>query len=296
MGLLELLRLLIPPLLAASGAAWFDLSSRRRGLQAPELVREGSASLLRRAATFGLLTLVLWLGVTQSLALLGLDLEIDFSRVSTPQLFLTHVVLLAGILGWYGLGFVGGGVPAWADPTEQAQAPQGRARGGGDPSLLAQLGLRAAEPWREVAIGALAGVAGWLLTLAALLVVSLLLLRLGGEEALPAGAPPMVIWIAALPIPVRLAVSLSAGVVEEAFFRGFLQPRVGIAVSTVLFVLAHLSYDQPFMLLGVTLLSLWFAFLVRWRGNILAAIVAHAVFDAIQLLVIIPAILELTGG
>ena len=94
----------------------------------------------------------------------------------------------------------------------------------------------------------------------------------------------------------RLAVSVSAGVVEETFFRGFLQPRVGIGLSTALFTLAHLSYDQPFMLVGVALLSLIFAFLVRWRQNLWAAITAHALFDALQLLVVIPTTLRWMQG
>jgi len=92
---------------------------------------------------------------------------------------------------------------------------------------------------------------------------------------------------------VRLLISLSAGVVEETFFRGFLQPRVGILLSTLLFVLAHFSYGQPLMLVGIGTLSLIYAFLVRWRQNIWPAIAAHALFDGVQLLVVIPAALRL---
>lgn len=98
----------------------------------------------------------------------------------------------------------------------------------------------------------------------------------------------MVLWIAGLPVWTRVAVSLSAGFFEETFFRGFLQPRVGIAVSTMFFSLAHLSYDQPFMLVGVTLLSLLFSWLVLWRQSIWAAVSAHATFDMIQLVIVIP--------
>jgi len=43
----------------------------------------------------------------------------------------------------------------------------------------------------------------------------------------------------------------------------------------------------------VTLLSLLYGLLTRWRQNIWPAIVAHFLFDAIQLLVVIPAVLEL---
>jgi membrane protease YdiL (CAAX protease family) len=103
----------------------------------------------------------------------------------------------------------------------------------------------------------------------------------------------MVPWIAGLPLLLRLAVSVSAGAVEEGFFRGFLQPRVGVFLSTLFFALAHLSYEQPLMLVGITLLSLLFAALVRWRQNVLAAAAAHFAFDAIQLLVVIPFALRL---
>jgi membrane protease YdiL (CAAX protease family) len=111
----------------------------------------------------------------------------------------------------------------------------------------------------------------------------------GGERALPQPSA-IVPWIAALPILVRVMVSLSAGFVEEIFFRGFLQPRIGIALSTAFFVLAHVSYGQPIMLVGITLLSLIFAALVRWRQTIWPAIAAHALFDGVQLLIIIPAL------
>jgi membrane protease YdiL (CAAX protease family) len=100
-------------------------------------------------------------------------------------------------------------------------------------------------------------------------------------------------WIAGLPITVRLLVSLSAGVVEETFFRGFLQPRVGLVLSTALFVLAHASYEQPLMLVGITLLSLTYGLLVVCRQTIWPAIAAHTLFDAVQLLVVIPWALEL---
>ncbi len=98
----------------------------------------------------------------------------------------------------------------------------------------------------------------------------------------------MVMWMAGLPVVVRVAVSLSAGFFEETFFRGLLQPRVGILLSTAFFALAHLSYDQPFMLVGVTLLSVLFSWLLVWRQSIWAAIAAHSTFDLIQLLVVIP--------
>jgi membrane protease YdiL (CAAX protease family) len=47
------------------------------------------------------------------------------------------------------------------------------------------------------------------------------------------------------------------------------------------------------MLVGIGLLSLAFAYLTRWRQNIWPAVIAHALFDAIQLLVVVPFALRL---
>jgi membrane protease YdiL (CAAX protease family) len=105
----------------------------------------------------------------------------------------------------------------------------------------------------------------------------------------------MVPFIAGLPILVRMLISLSAGVVEETFFRGFLQPRIGLMLSTAFFVLGHLAYGQPLLLIGIALLSLIYGQLVRWRQNIWPAIAAHALFDGVQLLVVIPTTLKLLG-
>jgi len=128
------------------------------------------------------------------------------------------------------------------------------------------------------------------------LLVALAVSALGGEELLPQAPPAMIPWIAGQPVALRLGIALSAGVVEEVFFRGLLQPRVGIALSTALFALAHAAYGQPFLLVGVTLLSLLYAALVRWRQSVWAAIAAHTLFDAVQLLVVIPSVLEMWGA
>jgi membrane protease YdiL (CAAX protease family) len=71
---------------------------------------------------------------------------------------------------------------------------------------------------------------------------------------------------------------------------------VGIVLSTGMFILAHTIYGQPFLLIGVGILSVIYAFLVRWRQSIWSAMAAHAFFDGVQLLVIIPAALKMMGG
>jgi membrane protease YdiL (CAAX protease family) len=149
---------------------------------------------------------------------------------------------------------------------------------------------------REIGLGVLLGIGAWVAVLLALMVVAGVLWAAGGESAVPKSPPALVPFIAGLPIWVRFLVSLSAGVVEETFFRGFLQPRVGIALSTAFFAIAHLSYGQWFMLIGITLLSLIYGFLVKWRQNLWPAIAAHVLFDGVQLLVVVPAALKMLQG
>lgn len=262
-----------PVLVAAATAAWIDLRTRRAGLDPP-----GFAEPLRRWAWLMVLGGCLWIAV---FAALGnpTAAEVDFTAVSRWQLFALHAILLATLLGWYLLGFGGQG-GATAEPT----------------SLARQVGLAAPSPLREIGVGLVFGVGAWLAVLVGVVAVALAVSALGGQEALPQKPPAMIPWIAAQPMALRLAIALSAGVVEEIFFRGLLQPRAGVVLSTALFALAHAAYGEPFLLVGVTLLSLLYAGLVRWRQSVWAAIAAHVLFDAVQLLVVIPSVLEVWGG
>ncbi len=121
------------------------------------------------------------------------------------------------------------------------------------------------------------------------------LLAVGARDLLPTAPPEMVTFIVSQSVAVRAGAAISAGLVEETFFRGFLQPRLGIAFSSALFILAHFSYGEPFMLVGVALLSVVYGLLARARGNVWAAVAAHAVFDAVQLLVVVPWAVEQLG-
>ena len=277
------LRMLGPILLSVAAAWSLDFMMARRGLlpsyfQLDQVLspEDRTVRLGRRLMAGGILTAILWIGVFSPLSTIGQEVEWDLAGMTTPRLFLLHMLLVASLVCWFGLGFGG---QAFRQPTSALGWP-------------AQLGFRAPSIPRELGIGLVVGIGAWLVTLGVLLAVALFLWQVVGEEALPKEPPPVIPWIAALPLWLRLLLSLSAGVVEETFFRGFLQPRVGIAASTILFVLAHASYEQPLMLVGVALLSLIYALLVRWRQNIWPAIAAHALFDAIQLAVVIPTALE----
>jgi membrane protease YdiL (CAAX protease family) len=221
-------------------------------------------------------------------------------------------LLVAALAAWYALGYLPR-LPEVAAPT--TMPPPGDAFPGlpaipephrlgpvapSQPAELPALPRPAAAPdWRvafsftgsvrhELAVGTAVGLAIWLGVLLVLLLLAGLVSVLGGDEALPQQPPAMVLWIAALPLPARVAIALSAGLVEEVFFRAFLQPRAGVLLSTVLFALAHLGYGQPFMLVGVTLLSLLYAELIRRRSSVWAPVAAHAVFDLVQLVVVVP--------
>ena len=280
---MDLLRAIGPPVLALVTVLVIDVQTRRRGLLPPRFqIPEGADSravltvLGRRVLAATVLWLILWVGVFMPLGSLGIEQEIDFSLLSGIDLFALHLMLVFCVAIWYLTGFV---------PLE-ADADRGRM------GWRAQLGLRTDSVWREIGIGLLAGVAAWLAVIGTLLGVALIIWWLGGEDLLPQKPPAMIPWIAGLPVVLRIGISLSAGFVEEVFFRGYLQPRVGLALSTALFILAHASYEQPLMLVGVGLLSVIYGLLVRWRQNIWPAIAAHALFDAVQLLLVIPAALR----
>jgi len=265
------LRQLAPPALAVLAAFAFDLQSHRAGLVAP-----GFVSPARRYGFLLLLALVFGFGIFASVATIGeTGPAIDFAQIHPLQLFALHLILLVTLFAWYTLGFVWPGTPA-RFPAD----------------FRAQLGLKSPRLGTELAIGILAGVGSWIVVILVLVVVGLVLYTLRGPQSLPQAPPDLVVWIAHLPVPVKVAIALSAGLFEELFFRGLLQPRMGLVLTTVLFAVAHLSYDQPLMLVGVTLLSVIYGLLVRWRQSLWAAIVAHALFDGIQLLVVIPAVLR----
>ncbi len=261
------LRLIGPVVLACVSAMAVDQLTFARGLAPP-----GFRQLWRRGAALLVVALVLYVGVFRALGLVGLPAAPLPSEVPLPALFALHAILLAAILFWFLLGFAGAMPPGLPLLRE----------------LGRQLGLGTPRPAREAGVGLGLGLLAWPGLLGVLVLIVGVLYAVGGQRLLPTQPPALIVWIAGLPVGLKLGLALSAGVFEELFFRGLLQPRVGIGISTLLFVLAHLSYDQPFLLVGITALSLSFAALVWWRQNIWPAIAAHFLFDAVQLIFLIP--------
>lgn len=267
--MLHILRTLGPPALALAATLLLDAGARRRGLDPP-----GFREPARRVLGLGAVAAVLWLAVFFPLTRLGEGGEPDFSGVATWQLFLVHALLAGALAVWYLAAFGG---------------RAGTASGG---TFGEQLGLASPAPLREIGVGVVVGIGAWFVVIASLVAVALAIAAAGGEELLPKQPPAAITWLAAQPFGLRLGLALSAGVVEELFFRGLLQPRAGLIFATALFALAHFGYGQPFLVLGVVLLSVAYGLLVKWRQSLWAAITAHALFDGIQLLIVIPTVLR----
>ncbi len=82
-----------------------------------------------------------------------------------------------------------------------------------------------------------------------------------------------------------VALALVSGIAEEAFFRGAMQPRLGLVATSLLFALAHfaprrdlLPWSAFSLAAGLVLGGLFDA-----TGNLVAPVVAHAVVNAINL-------------
>jgi membrane protease YdiL (CAAX protease family) len=184
------------------------------------------------------------------------------------SLFMLHAILVVFLAGWWVLS--------------------------GRPNLKEFFNIRHERPAEVVAIGTAVGVGGWMLTLLMAILVALLLQATGVLEEAP-DPPPMIGWMAALPIWKKAMIIFSAMTVEEFFFRSFLQKRIGLVASTILFALAHFTYGNPLLLIGVTIISLIIGITFYRTKNVVPGILAHGVFDAIQLFVIVPIAVKVTG-
>lgn len=82
-----------------------------------------------------------------------------------------------------------------------------------------------------------------------------------------------------------LAVGLSAGIGEELLFRGALQPRFGIVLTSLLFAVGHAHYGLSPAMAEVFVVGLVLG-LVRRRINTTACIAIHAGYNFLDLLLL----------
>lgn len=91
-----------------------------------------------------------------------------------------------------------------------------------------------------------------------------------------------------------LTLGVSAGIGEEMVFRGALQPRLGIVLTSFLFMLAHTQYALSPGVVLIFLIGVVLGLLRRY-ANLTVAIVAHAGYDALAVMLISLA-QKLAGG
>ncbi|MCX8072968.1 MAG: CPBP family intramembrane metalloprotease [Candidatus Binatia bacterium] len=232
------------------------------------------SSRLRQAAAFCLWVSVLALVVFWPVFSFQ---EHDISLIdhgAFPLLFLNHFVLALFLLLWWGFR---------RDETRSFE------------TLAAFLFLR----WdrsllrTRVLVGLFGGFVAWVATLAAVGVFAGIWLET--TKTPPPEVPEVFVWIVGLSYSQKAAIILIAMTIEEAFFRAFLQPRLGLLMSSLCFALSHFSYGLPLAVFGVFVVSLLFGLLFRWAKHLLPSIMAHGVFDAVQLFLVLPWALEHSG-
>jgi len=193
----------------------------------------------------------------------------DLARVPFYSLFTLHVILIAFLAGWWLMA--------------------------GRPPLVQFFNIQRERPGEAVLTGLAVGVGGWIATIAIALLIAFILQATG---VLPKNPQPSatIAWMASLPLWKKILIVFSAMTVEEAFFRGWLQKRIGLVASTLLFALAHSGLGQPFLLIGVAIISLIIGYTFYRTKNLIPGIIAHGVFDAVQLFVVIPIAFKAIGA
>lgn len=230
----------------------------------PRLVVENFPGPFRRLIAYVVLTFTLAVTAILPLSRIGHPPPaMDLDSLSVPELFLGHAILAGSLLAWWALA--------------------------GFRPLPAFLHLHLHDPRRQVRDGIALGLRGWLITMIVTVLVGLLFGL--GRDAAGSVKPEMADVMRAmvgLSVPTRIALACSAGFFEELFFRSFLQARTGILLSTLVFTASHASYGMPFMLVGVFTVSVVLARAFERRADVVPCMIAHALFDAIQLLFILP--------
>jgi membrane protease YdiL (CAAX protease family) len=80
-----------------------------------------------------------------------------------------------------------------------------------------------------------------------------------------------------------LLLGLTTGIGEEVLFRGAIQPRFGILITTILWTLLHTQYEFTWVIVGLLLMGIMLG-LIRKHYGTTAAIITHAVYNALVVL------------
>jgi len=137
------------------------------------------------------------------------------------------------------------------------------------------------------------GVGIGFLFIAGLLVVGTLFTLVFGELNNEA-ANSQAAALSAQPLPVIVLMVAAIAIGEEVFFRGALQPIFGNLATTVFFVLLHTQAILSPLILILIVLSLTLGWL-RENYSTTAAIIAHFIYNLVQLLALVAAPEALIG-
>ncbi len=140
---------------------------------------------------------------------------------------------------------------------------------------LSSIGLSGANFAENTLIGTMAGVMLFIFLVAVVFVLTWFGISLPQSEA---GS-----GFSTRGIPLAIAVSLTAAITEETFFRGFLQNRIGLIAASVLFGFAHIGYGTVTQVVFPFVYALVFGWLYKKTGTLVAPMVAHFAYDMIVL-------------
>lgn len=80
-----------------------------------------------------------------------------------------------------------------------------------------------------------------------------------------------------------LLLGLCTGIGEELLFRGAIQPRFGIVLTTIFWAALHTQYELTWVIVGLILMGLMLGLIRKYYGTV-AAIITHAVYNALVVL------------
>lgn len=280
-------------------------------LLAPDTAAAGGVG----SALFGLL-IALAVGLFNTLLLARPALRRSMARVLGPAydpdspLHLTALILSAGLLSYTVVNLIaGGGVQELADTISARGVSAGETLfqsalwvlaallGVGlfirrsPAQSAARLGLRIPRPG-DVLIG---GAAGLLLYGVVLGVTLLSALLLSPDQLREQTAVSVALLVSVNTLGGALLLSLPVAIGEEVFFRGALQPVLGLIPVSLLFAGLHAQYGFTPALFAIFITSLVFGLLAQKRG-LLAAITGHFAFNFVQLALAVLAGGLLSGG
>lgn len=126
--------------------------------------------------------------------------------------------------------------------------------------------------------------------IAAVMVVGSVYLALGGELDDPGATEDSGVALSAASLAVAYVISITAGITEEIIFRAYAITRLeelgwrraAVWVPGVVFTVLHL-YQGLAAIAFIGAITVVFTWLYRWKRSIWPVMVAHALFDAVQL-------------